>query len=154
MLDDRQYVYQASSDINGGTVTVGYPYSLLEWYVEPHSSWSLPVGVKRVPSTQTAQDVSAEKIKALAHARSTCLEALDIVAVDGKYGNAPFLRSVKDLRSGIAARLRCDRVFYGSAPPHNPHQKGRLWVHGDRFAFKELVTWNTPAEVIELKDER
>ena len=38
VLDDRQYVYQASSDVNGGTVTVGYPYSLLEWCVEPHSS--------------------------------------------------------------------------------------------------------------------
>jgi hypothetical protein len=38
VLDDRQYVYQASSDVNGGTVTIGYPYSLLEWCVEPHSS--------------------------------------------------------------------------------------------------------------------
>jgi hypothetical protein len=43
VLDDRQYVYQTSSDVNGGTVTVGYPYSLLECRVEPHSSWSLPV---------------------------------------------------------------------------------------------------------------
>ena len=25
VLDDRQYVYQASSDVNGGTVTIGYP---------------------------------------------------------------------------------------------------------------------------------
>jgi hypothetical protein len=45
VLDDRQYVYQASSDINGGTITVGYPYSPLEWCTEPHSSWSLPVDV-------------------------------------------------------------------------------------------------------------
>jgi hypothetical protein len=44
-------VYQASSDVNGGTVTVGYPYSLLEWCVEPHSSWSLPIDARRVPST-------------------------------------------------------------------------------------------------------
>jgi hypothetical protein len=28
--EDLQYTYQASSDGNGGTVTVGYPYSLLE----------------------------------------------------------------------------------------------------------------------------
>jgi hypothetical protein len=153
VLDDRQYVYQASSDVNGGTITVGYPYSLLEWCVEPHTSWSLPIDVQRVPSTQTAQEVGAAQIKALAHARSACLEALDIVAVDGKYGNAPFLRSVKGLRSGIAARLRCDRVLYSPPPPHNPHQKGRPRVHGDRFAFKEPETWDTPAEVIELEDE-
>jgi hypothetical protein len=106
VLDDRQYVYQASSDVNGGTVTVGYPYSLLEWCVEPHSSWSLPINARHIPSTQTAQEVSAEQIRALANARSACLEALDIIAADGKYGHADFLRSVKGLRCGILARLR------------------------------------------------
>jgi len=37
-LEDRQYVYQASTDVNEGTVTLGYPYSLLGWCAEPHSS--------------------------------------------------------------------------------------------------------------------
>jgi len=83
-LEDRQYVYQASTDVNGGTVTIGYPYSLLEWCAQPHSSWSLPVDVRRVPSTQTAQEIGAEQIKTLAETRAACLEALDIVAVDGK----------------------------------------------------------------------
>ena len=123
VLDDRQYVYQASSDVNGGTVTVGYPYSLLEWCVEPHTSWSLPIDARRVPSTQTAQAVGAEQIQALASARSACLEALDIIAADGKYGNAGFLRSVKGLRCGILARLRCDRVLYALPPPPAPHKK-------------------------------
>lgn len=151
VLDDRQYVYQASSDVNGGTVTIGYPYSLLEWCVEPHSSWSLPVDVRRVPSTQTAQEMGAEQIKALAEAREACLEALDIIAADGKYGNAGFLRSVKGLRSGIVARLRCDRVLYGPPPPPTG-KKGRPRVHGERFGFKEPETWSTPDEVIELED--
>ena len=151
VLDDRQYVYQASSDVNGGTVTIGYPYSLLEWCVEPHSSWSLPVDVRRVPSTQTAQQMGAEQIKTLAKAREACLEVLDIVAADGKYGNAGFLRSVKGLRSGIVARLRRDRVLYGPPPPPTG-KKGRPRVHGKRFAFKEPETWGTPDEVIELED--
>jgi len=153
VLDDRQYVYQASSDVNGGTVTIGYPYSLLEWCVEPHSSWSLPIDARRVPSTQTAQEVGAEQIQALANARSAYLEVLDIIAADGKYGNAGFLRSVKGLRCGILARLRCDRVLYGRSPPPVPHQRGRHKVHGKRFAFKEPETWGTPAVVVELEDE-
>ena len=153
VLDDRQYVYQASSDVNGGTVTIGYPYSLLEWCVEPHSSWCLPVDPRRVESTLTAQAVGAEQVNALAAARSDCQEALDIVAVDGKYGNAGFLRSVSGLRCGIVARLRCDRVLYGPPPLRTPHQKGRPRVHGERFAFKEPDTWGPPAEVIELEDE-
>lgn len=151
VLDDRQFVYQASSDVNGGTVAIGYPYSLLEWCAEPHSSWSLPVDVRRVASTQTAQEVGAEQIKALALARADFLEALDIIAADGKYGNAGFLRRVKGLRCGILARLRCDRVLYGSPPPRTD-RRGRPRVHGARFAFKEPQTWGTPDEALELED--
>jgi hypothetical protein len=152
VLDDRQYVYQASSDVNGGTVTVGYPYSLLEWCVEPHSSWSLPIDPRRVAGTQTPQEVGVVQIQALATARSDFLEALDIVAADGKYGNAKFLRPLKGQRCGIIARLRCDRVLYAAPPPRKPHQKGRPRVHGARFAFKDPATWGTPAEEQELED--
>ena len=153
VLDDRQYVYQASSDVNGGNITSGYPYSQLEWCVEPHSSWSLPIDVRRVPSTQTAQEVGAEQIQALVKARSAYWEALDIIAGDGKYGNAGFLRSVKGLRCGVLVRLRCDRVLYTPPPLPNPHKKGRHRVHGECFAFKEPETWGTPAAVIELTDK-
>lgn len=153
VLEDRQYVYQASSDVNGGTLTVGYPYSLLEWCVEPHTSWCLPVDSRRVASTQTAQDVGVEQIRGLAQARSDYAEALDIVAADGKYGHAGFLRPLQGLRCGIVARLRCDRVLYGPPPLRTPHQKGRPRVHGERFAFKEPETWGAPVEVIELEDE-
>jgi hypothetical protein len=57
----------------------------------------MPVDVRRVPSTQTAQEVGAKQIQALASARTAYLEALDIIAADSKYGNAGFLRSVKGL---------------------------------------------------------
>lgn len=152
VLDDRQYVYQASSDVNGGTVTVGYPYSLLEWCVEPHSSWSLPVDVRRVPSNQTAQEMGAEQVRSLAQARCECEQALDLVVGDGKYGNAGFLRSVKGLRSGTVVRLRCDRVLYGPPPLPQAHRKGRHRVHGHRFAFKEPDTWGAPDEVLKWED--
>jgi hypothetical protein len=153
VLEERQYIYQASSDVNGGTVTVGYPYSLLEWCVEPHTSWSLPIDVRRVPADQTAQVIGAEQIRTLAKNRQTCLKALDIVAADGKYGNSGFLRSVKGVRCGILVRLRCDRVLYASPPASVPHQRGRPRIHGERFAFKEPQTWGTPVEVIELEED-
>jgi hypothetical protein len=79
------------------------------------------------------------------------VEALDIIAADGKYGNAGFLRRVKGLRCGILARLRCDRVLYGPPPPPTGKQ-GRPRVHGARFAFKEPETWGIPDEMMELED--
>jgi hypothetical protein len=133
-LEDRQYVYQASTDVNGGTVTIGYPYSLLEWCAEPHSSWSLPVDVRRVPSTKTAQEVGAEQIKGLAESRAACLEALDILAVDGKYGNSGFLRSVKGLQNGTVARLRSDQVLC-QASPACTGKRGCPRIHSKRFAY-------------------
>jgi len=153
-LEDRQCVFQASSDVNGGTIAIGYPYSSLDWVVEPHTSWALPVDEQRVSSRETAQEVGADQVKALAKARAAFVEALDIVACDGKYGNAGYLRSVKGLRLAITARLRADRVLYRPAPAHDPHQKGRPRVHGDRFAFKEADTWGEPDEIVELEDPR
>src|SRR4030067_1953176 len=52
-LDDRQEVYQATSDVNGGTVTIGYPYSLLDWCVSPHHRCYWPLYVGRGPSRHT-----------------------------------------------------------------------------------------------------
>ena len=151
-LDDRQYVFQASSDVNGGTIAIGYPYSSLAWVVTPHSSWALPVDERRVTSRQTAQEVGSLQIEDLAQARAALLDVLDIVVCDGKYGNAGFLRTGKGKRCGIVARLRCDRVLHGPPPPREPNQRGRNKVHGKRFAFKEPDTWGAPHEVIELQD--
>jgi hypothetical protein len=151
-LDDRQYIFQASSDVNGGTIAVGYPYSSLDWVATSHSSWALPVDERRVASSQTPQTVGAEQIEDLAQARAALLEVLDIVACDGKYGNAGFLRRNQGKRCGIVARLRCDRVLYGPPPPREPKQRGRNKRHGQRFAFKEPETWGEPDEASELED--
>jgi hypothetical protein len=80
VLDDRQFVYQASSAVNGRSVTVGYPYSTLEWCAQPRSSWSVPIDFRRIASSQNTQQVGAEQVKALAHARVAFSEALDIIA--------------------------------------------------------------------------
>lgn len=152
-LADRQYVYQASSDVNGGTVTIGYPYSCLEWVVESHSSWSLGVNVQRVSSDQKVVAVGARQIQGLAEARKDLPDRLDIVACDGKYGHAGFLRLVKGLPAcGVTTRLRRDRVLYRAPIPRLPHQRGRSKRHGPRFAFKEPDTWGIPDESLELED--
>lgn len=121
--------------------------------LEAHSSWSLPLDVRRISSAQTAQEVGVEQVQALAEARKDCLDALDIVAADGKYGNGRFLSRVSGLRAGVVVRLRSDRVLYRPVQP-TPGKRGRPPRYGERFAFKDKKTWGEPDEVQEFEDER
>jgi len=153
-LDDRQYVYHPTAAVNGGSICIGYPYSLLDWVPEAHRSWSLPVSIKRIPSQMTAGEMGIAQIKELSQNRADLQEVLDIVAADGKYGNARFLRPLQDQRCGIVVRLRQDRILYQAPEQPEKRKRGRPRVHGKRFAFKEPETWGTPVEVITLEHPR
>ena len=153
-MEDRQYLYLPTQAVNGGSICVGYPYSLLDWVPEPQSSWSLSVSVDRISSNESAQSVGVEQIMALNEARKDYPDVLDIVAGDGKYGNANFLRPLREQRCGIVVRLRRDRVLYRTPEKPKARKRGRPRVHGQRFAFKEPDTWDDPDEVISLEHSR
>ena len=150
-LDDRQYVYHPTAAINAGSVCIGYPYSLLDWVPEAHRSWSLSMSVKRIPSNMTAGEMGIIQIKELSENRAGLLQVLDIVAADGKYGNARFLRPLQEQNCGIVVRLRQDRVLYQTPKQSSVRGRGRPRVHGGRFAFKEPETWHAPNEAISLE---
>jgi len=142
VLKDVQYVHHASSDGDGGNITIGYPYSALAWGAEAHTSWSLPVDVQRIPGNPTAQDVGVAQMQALAKARAECTQALDIVAADGKYGNGRFVSRVSTLPVGIVTRLRSDRVLYRPAEP-TPGKRGRPSTDGERFVQRRTNLGDT-----------
>jgi len=150
-MDDRQYVYHPTPAVKGGSICIGYPYSLLDWVPEAHRSWSLSVSVKRIPSNMTAGEMGIAQIKKLSEDRADLQNVLDIVAADGKYGNAKFLRPLQSQGCGIVVRLRRDRVLYRVPEQPKKRKHGRPRVHGKRFAFKEPETWEVPDEVIALE---
>jgi len=153
-MDDRQYVYHPTPAVNGGSICIGYPYSLLDWVPEAHGSWSLSVSVKRIPSQMTAGEMGIAQIKELSENRANLQDVLDIVAADGKYGNAKFLRPLQGQNCAIVVRLRRDRVLYQAPKQPKKRKRGRPRVHGKRFAFKEPDTWEVPDEVITLEHEK
>ena len=150
-MDDRQYVYHPTPAVNGGSICIGYPYSLLDWVPEAHRSWSLSVSVKRIPSDMTAGEMGIAQIKELSENRATLQDVLDIVSADGKYGNAKFLRPLQGQNCGIVVRLRRDRVLYQSPEQPKKRKPGRPRIHGKRFAFKEPETWDAPDETTTLE---
>ena len=150
-MDDRQYVYHPTATVQGGSICIGYAHSLLDWVPEAHRSWSRCMSVKRIPSQMTAGEMGIAQVKELSQNRAALGSVLDIVAADGKYGNAKFLRPLKKQRCGIVVRLRKDRVLY-QAPQHPKKRKrGHPRIHGKRFAFKEPVTWEVRDEVISFE---
>lgn len=153
-MDDRQYVYHPTPAINGGSVCVGYPYSLLDWIPEAHQSWSLSVSVKRIPSVMTSSEMGVTQIKRLSENRADLENVLDIVAADAKYGNAKFLRPLQEQNCAIVVRVRRDRVLYQKPEEPEKRKRGRPRVHGKRFAFKEPETWGEPDEAILLEDAK
>ena len=153
-LDDRQYVYHPTAAVNGGSLCIGYPYSLLDWVPEAQQSWSLSVSVERIPSQMTAVEMGIKQVKELNANRAHLQAVLDIVAADGKYGNARFLRALQDQHCGIVVRLRQDRVLYRIPEQPQQRKRGRPRIHGNRFAFKQPETWGTPDETIQFADPK
>ncbi len=152
-LPDRQYVYSPTPAVDGGSIVVGLPYSLLSWVPDPHSSWALPLDVMRVPSQRDALAVGIEQVRCFCQVRSAQVSgALDVVVADGKYGTPRFLRALQDVPIGVVVRLRKDRVLY--RPPGPYRGLGRPAVHGARFAFKAPSTWGPPDEEVVLTDPR
>ena len=152
-LADRQYVYSPTAVVNGRSVVVGHPYSVLAWAAELGSSWAPALSVRRVASQQTEVEVGVEQVKGLCQCRQEeMLQWLHLIAADAKYGNHRFFGPLKEEPCGALARLRCDRVLYGEPGPYSG--RGRPRVHGQRFAFKEPQTWGKPAALAECADER
>ena len=124
---------------------------MLAWIPEAHSSWALPISVKRIGSAETAVAVGIEQVKALCTCRaSEKRQGLALVVADGKYGNHRFLGPLKHLACGKVARIRKDRVLYRE--PGDYQGKGRPCKHGERFIFKEPETWGAADAMEELED--
>jgi len=151
-MADRQYVYQATSDVDGGNVGIGYPYSLLDWVEKHTSSWSLSVDVQRVPSTKSALEVGAEQVKILHDQRPARANGEDVIAADSKYSAPSFLRQVKKIDISVVVRLWKNRVLYYAPRPEEQLARGRKRKYGARFDFKDATTWGEPAETQRFTD--
>jgi hypothetical protein len=153
VLADRQYVFSPTPAVDGGSIVVGHPYSVLAWVPEAGSSWGLPISIRRALSQQTDVEVGVEQVKHLCrHRYAEMLEDLYLIIADAKYGNHRFLAPLRDEPCGALVRMRRDRVLYGTPGVYSGH--GRPRVHGDRFAFKEPETWGEPAAMVELEHPR
>lgn len=152
-LPDRQFVHSPTQAVLAESVVIGQPYAIVAWVAQAASSWALPLDLRRIPSSKTAQQLAAEQIDQLDQLRQPDDQALWIYALDGAYGNLGFWQLLKaDQRRAVVTRLRHDRVLFQPAPPYAG--RGRPRKHGARFACKDPASWGSPQQQECLVDEQ
>jgi hypothetical protein len=149
VLTGQQFTRIPSRSISGHSIAQGHVYSTLAYLPERRGSWAPPISTERVQAEQTLLECGIAQVKRLHAARPN---SHDIVTGDGGYGHHDFFGGVQATGVTIVARIRCDRVLYGPPPPYAG--RGRPRVHGQRFAFKDPVTWREPDEEVCFEDER
>jgi hypothetical protein len=149
-LSDLVYGRSPTQALKQHSIVKGHQYSLLSWSPEADSSWSPVVLSQRVKADESALEIGIEQVKQVCRYRAGA--GLTVIPADGSYGNHHFLGPLKGVNGAIVARLRRDRVLYGSPGVYGG--RGRRPVHGDRFAFKEPDTWGEPVEQIEFSHAR
>jgi len=150
-LPDRSYVHQPNTLRGNKPVTLGHDYSVLAALPEkPRATppWLIPLLVRRIGSTETANQVALAQIQTivtdvtLPFYRDLCVQV-----EDSGYSGVPFLGPVAALPNLVSViRLAGNRVVYYPPPPptESPPTAGRPTWYGARFALKDAKTWGPP----------
>jgi hypothetical protein len=98
----------------------------------------------------TSQETPFEKASAQLRSVQSQLSVRAISLWDAEYGCAPFLLASADIPSDKIVRLRPNLNLAG--PPGPYKGRGRHPVHGDKFRFKDPLTWRQPESSFEMDD--
>jgi hypothetical protein len=151
-LSGLVYAPSPTKALKRHSIVQGHEYSLLTWSPEPGRSWSPTLFNQRLEPEQSAIEVGVAQVKQLNQARPASQGRMNVIVVDGHYGNHLFFAPLQGEKCALLARTRRDRVLYGEAGPYAG--RGRPAVHGPRFAFKDPKSWPPPAEQVEFTHER
>lgn len=149
-LDGTMWPHEEALTLSGLTlerhnhrIRPAHLYSKLCWIPPGEGSWAMPLSTVRAKSDETEGEVGVRQVAEIQPALPE--EATVVVIVDGRYGNAPFLRGMVETRATFVARLAKNRVFYHPPGPYSG--MGRPRVRGERFDFKDSSTWGLPSEM-------
>lgn len=108
----------------------GHKYSWVVRLVHSGTSWTAPIDIKRVGTTDSETRVAAEQVAALARRQTEP----KVITADSLYANEKFLPIVSRLHNTyVLVRMRRNSVLYERpAPPQQP-KRGRPARHGARF---------------------
>ena len=83
---------------------------MLAYIPQVGSSWALPISTERLQPDETEVKLAIRQITQLCE--SMVHDIVQVIVLDGRYGNHMFLKEVQDFPCAEVVRLRRDRVLY------------------------------------------
>ena len=152
-LEDRGALYLHNLPDCDKPITYGWQFSVVAALPELSSSWSYILDSCRIATSQTASQVAAEQLAALAKLVAKRL----LVVADRYYGSATFIKALLEVNAWVDGllRIKSDRVFYRPvSAPTGKRGRGAPRKDGERFQCKDETTHGLPDRSFQTTDER
>lgn len=151
-LADCTFVHCPNTIAGNKPVTIGHDYSILSFLPEKASSgsppWVVPLVVRRVKSTEKANQVGAEQITAVVTDESLPFkDELCVLVEDSAYSARKHLAATAIHPNLVPViRFPSNRVVYRKfeLPEGEENSAGHPTWYGDRFDLKDPDTWPEP----------
>ena len=140
---DRTLVYRPNLPKDATPVEAGWSFSTLVVLPDPVSSWTYVLDNRRVPSTETADTIGVQQVRAsLPLLAARC--GRPILVLDRHYSSALWVVASADLPTDQLIRARRDRVLY-RAPGARTGKRGAPRKDGARFQGSDPTSLDSPA---------
>jgi DDE superfamily endonuclease len=147
---ERMFCHVHGRGRNAGQVIPGWPYSFVAALGPGATSWTAPLDAIRPGPDDDATEVTAAQLREVAGRLAAAGQWQEgdpdiIVVLDSGYDVTRLAWLPADLPVVLCARLRCNRVLYGAAPPEVPGTPGRAREHGTPVRCDDHRTRAAPA---------
>ena len=154
-LQDRGALYLHNLPECDKPITYGWQFSVVAALPELTSSWCYILDSCRIATSQTASQVAASQLAALAKLLAARYRLL--VVADRYYGSATFIKALLEVDAQVDGllRIKSDRVFYRPVPVLSGKRgRGAPRKDGERFQCKDETTHRSPERSFQTTDER
>ncbi len=135
-LEDRQYIKISNNVIKSNKpISIGYPISLVNVSIPPlNNKWSVPISIKRIPSTQSAVDCAVEQMEELQQQENLELVEQSIInTLDSGYGCPNYIEPTYKHKNLVnIIRFRYGKKVWLPAECSNSEQGAPL-VYGEKY---------------------
>ena len=145
--EDRGVIHVSNLPLADKPISIGWSFSVVGLLPEKPSSWTPPLDIQRISSTQTAIGVAIEQLRQL---KPLLGSRRVIVLADRWYATPEMLRACRELGYSVLIRLKSNRKLYRK--PVRRYKRGAPPKDGPLLQGTRPETQTEPQAVWEATD--